>query len=188
MLKKIKKLLAGDPAEGIAAIDIAALEQALDAAQRKRAGLILDGEVDDILAAERQVDVARIELERGRLARAELERRKAEAEAQARRRARDVEREAAAARVERVTGAIAAKAKALAELDRLVGEAAEADRAAVYATQKLVDARVEGDLDADEEIFLPSVGAWLSTREAEVLPDWYRARLYEHVREWQDVR
>lgn len=188
MLKKIKKLLAGDPVEGIAAIDIAALEQALAAAQQKRAGLILDGEVDDILAAEREVDIARIELERGRLALAELERRKQEAEAQARRDALDAQRAEAAAAVDSVTAAITAKAKALTELDRLIAEATEADRAAHYAMIATIDARVDEEYAPVGEYYLPTVQAWLSTSDAKELPGWYRGQIYENVREWSVVR
>ena len=91
MIKAIKRLLSG-PLPTVAAlekastsIDLPALEAALSEAQQRRASILLDGTVEDILAAERKIDEARIALERAQVTLSELDRRRAEAEDKAKR-------------------------------------------------------------------------------------------------------
>lgn len=88
MLKKIRKLLEGKTAPKTAAdlagaideIDLAALRSAADAAAKRRAAMLLTADDEQILAAEREADAARLAVDRAEALRSELERRKAEAE------------------------------------------------------------------------------------------------------------
>lgn len=195
MLKKIKRLLRG-PLPTVDAIDAAtktivlpALEVALADAQRHRAAILLDGSVDDILAAERKVDEARIELERGNVALAELDRRRAEAEAKAaqadlehRRAAVQQQVDEAVSRIENEYPTAAAKIAELAEL------AAEADKAARAWLRDVADDKAGGLPVVDnvaqrigwhDEFFcppdfadvpvLPPVGKFCGYRDAELV-------------------
>lgn len=128
-----------------ASIEIPALEVALATAQDRRAALLLDGSVDEILAAERAVDEARIELERGQVALVELERRRAEAEAKAARDALESRRGEVEAKVAHAVKRIEAEypkhAEAIAELAAL---AKEADASAHAWLRAIIDDEAGG--------------------------------------------
>ncbi|MBK1793538.1 hypothetical protein JHL21_03405 [Devosia sp. WQ 349] len=59
-------------------INIGGLEAALDSAKETRAAALLDGTIEDVLAAERAIDIARVNLERAQIAAEEIERRRLE--------------------------------------------------------------------------------------------------------------
>jgi hypothetical protein len=122
---------AADLREALAAIDIPALEAAVDAARCERAEMLLSGPASAVLAAEKKADLARVELERGELAKAELEARlhsaiEDEAAAERQRRRDDItsKRAAVIGRIETEYASLAGQIVAIAE------EAHEVDKAA----------------------------------------------------------
>lgn len=158
MLKRIKKLLNGplptveqiDNSKG--EIDMDALRQGLVEAQQRRASILLDGTIDDILAAERKVDEARIELERGQVALEELERRRVEAEAKARREKLESKRAEAQRLVDHAVARIEAEyPKHAAAIAELTAMAREADAAAGEWFGYVTEGRTE-DLTAVEPV------------------------------------
>lgn len=148
MLKRIKKLLTGHlPTieqidQTAASIDVPSLEAALAAAQEKRAAMLVDGSVDEVLEAERASDIVRIELERAHIALAELERRRAEAESKAARDALESQRSDVQAKVDSAVKRIEAEypkhAAAIAELAAL----AKVADASAHAWRKAI---IEGE-------------------------------------------
>lgn len=181
MLTKIRKLLKGKlpPAVEIekaaATIDLGALEATLAEAQQARAAILLDGSVDDILAAERVVDTARIELERAQVALAELDRRRVDAELRGREDAFLARRDAC-------------EARRIALVERLDGEVAEAARvvdAAMKELQAVEDEMTEislathNDVGTGNRIELAKIPETLQTwlNETQQFPDWIRAHI-----------
>lgn len=88
MLKKIQKLLTSKAAPKTSAdlsgaldeIDLDALRAAADEAAKRRAAMLLTADDEQILAAEREADAARLAVDRAEALRSELERRRAKAE------------------------------------------------------------------------------------------------------------
>lgn len=151
MMKALKRLLTGplptaDALEKAStSIDLHSLEVALADAQRKRAGILLDGTTDQILAAEREIDEARIALERAKIALAELERRKTEADAKATRDALEQRRARIQRKVEEATSRIEAEYPAAAsKIAELASLAKDADAEAQAWLLEVMDDRTDG--------------------------------------------
>lgn len=196
MLKRIKKLLTGhlptveEIDQTTASIDVPSLEAALAAAQEKRAAMLVDGSVDEVLEAERASNIARIELERAHIALAELERRRAEAEIRDREDAFLTRRDACEAR--RVT-----------LIEQLNGEVANAAQKVEQALEEMaaVEAEItELHLESHKHVCsgnrietatIPeTLQTWLS--ENEDYPGWMRQRIesvisynQRHLRFWE---
>lgn len=169
MLKKIKALMRGGDSAAeiraaIDALDDVPYEASIAEARARRAALLLDGDDAAVLAAERDLDAARIAVDRNAAAREALAGKLLEAE----------EREAEAAFREAFNAAIAKRdaalkrigsdyARAAKTIASVVEDAAEADRA--------IDAIAEADLERYGQVrpkgvdstvwgsyYLPSVG------------------------------
>lgn len=107
LLKKLrgtKKQTGADLRAALTEIDLLSLADELDAATRKREGLLLDGSDRQVLDAEAEIDRARIALDRGKAAKAELERRAVTAEVEEAKAALTAERD----RVDAEAAALAA--------------------------------------------------------------------------------
>ncbi|MBI1620803.1 hypothetical protein [Aquamicrobium zhengzhouense] len=197
MLKRIKKLLLTGHLPTIeqidqttASIDVPSLEAALAAAQEKRAALLLDGTTDQILAAEREIDEARIALERAQVALAELDRRRSEAEIRDREDAFLARRDACEARrvalIERLNGEVAKAAQAV--------EEAFEEMAAVEAEITEISQAVSKEVLEGNRIETATIPetfqTWLS--ENEDYPGWMRSHIERvihhnrrHLRFWE---
>ncbi len=150
MMKAIKRLLTGplptaDALEkASASINLRALEAALADAQRKRAGILLDGTTDQILAAEREIDEARIALERAKVALGELERRKTEADAKAKRKDLEQRRAEIQRKVDEAVARIKAEYPAAAsKIEELASLAKDADAEAQAWLLEVMDDRTD---------------------------------------------
>lgn len=140
MLKKIQMLLSGktapktsaDLAGALDEIDIDALRSAADEAAKRRAAMLLTADDEQILAAEREADAARLAVDRAEALRSELERRKAEAEEVERKAKIERQHREAKAALDDAVARIEAEYPALAQcIADLAAAASAADNAAL---------------------------------------------------------
>ncbi|KFL30979.1 hypothetical protein JP75_11540 [Devosia riboflavina] len=160
MLEKLKGLLglartSTEIGALAAEVDIATLEASLAAARNRRAAALLDGSVENVLDAERQVDVARVNLERGHVMIEEIDRRRVDAEI--------AERKAnfAALRADAQQAVEAAVARIEAEYPSLARKIVELARMAKAADAAALAWNDDWISDPDESTLIDPVGARL---------------------------
>lgn len=184
MFEKIRKLLksesVADIRAAIAALDPAPLLADLERARAQRTQALLTGTDEKVIAAEKEVDAARVAVDRAEAARAELQSKLAKAEADefdreflAKRAAADA---AAEAVLETVRKRVVPAAKVIVEaLDHMV-----AADALLQEVQVIHHANVALDNAAGRSA--PLVPAARRITSADVLPSWAAAMFERHSR------
>ncbi|WP_449396285.1 hypothetical protein [Devosia riboflavina] len=173
MLEKLKSLLglartSTEIGALAAEVDIGALDATLASARNKRAAALLDGSVEDVLDAERQVDVARVNLERGQVMIGEIDRRRIDAEI-AERKARFQARRADAQRA-----VDAAVARIEAEYPSVAGKIVELARVAKAADAAARQWNDDWLSDPEESSLIDPVGVRLGWGDEFIsVPDFY---------------
>ena len=166
----------------LASIEIVPLEEALAAATKARAGLLLTGTEAQILAAEASIVKARIDLDRARAMQEEIgtrivnaERREAE---EAFRAKHDAATEKHRALVKKLNGEVARAARAI---DAALDQVGEVEGAQADVVREIMRNVGSGN-DIEDTPAPPSLHEWLREVDDTTMPRWCRAMIFERVR------
>jgi len=171
----------------LASIEIAPLEEALTAAEKARAGLLLTGTDAQVLAAEDAIAKARIALDRARAMQEEISVRIVDAERQAREDAFAAKHAAAVdanrALVRRLNGEVA---KAARVIDAALTSVEEVEGAQADVVREIIRNVGEGNA-IEKTVSPPSLHEWLRDADDETMPPWCRSLIYQRVQARQFI-
>lgn len=179
------KSTAADLRASLETLNIDALESALIAAQKERAGLLLTGTDAQVLAAEAAISKARIDLDRARAMQEEIGLRVVEAERReiedAFRAKHDAATEMNRAFVKKLGGEVARAARVV---DAALVAVEGVERAQADVAREIIRNVGEGN-SIETTPFPPSLNEWLNGADDDIMPRWCRSLLFERVQRYQ---
>ena len=183
MLTKLKRLLksetVADIDEALAEIDLDALRSTLAEANRRRADLLLSGSDDQVLAAEKQIEVARLAIDRADAAKGELETRLAAAKTRELDQAFDRQWKEADAEAAAAFDFVKAKVvPAVRAIEEALKKKEESDRK-IRDLNRVVMENLQHDSAAGRSAPY-TLSVMERIRDADILPSWLAGRFERH--------